>query len=84
MEAANVPMPFANLLVPYAICIGIPAKIYAGKDIIPPPPATASTKPAQNTNGHMISNVILYEYITSPNDNKLIIFSIKIINLLRL
>ncbi|KJZ86245.1 hypothetical protein ClosIBUN13A_CONTIG238g03770 [Clostridium sp. IBUN13A] len=57
MQATKVPVQLANLLVPYATCIGTPAKIYAGNDIKPPPPATASTNPAQKTSGQIIANI---------------------------
>ena len=53
----NVPAPELNLLVPIALCTGTPAIKYAGSEMSPPPPATASTKPAINTKGHTIINV---------------------------
>ena len=36
---------------------GNPAIIYAGRDIKPPPPATASTKPAKKVSGQTIKKV---------------------------
>ena len=43
-----------SLFVAIALCTGIPANIYAGSEISPPPPAIESTKPARNTSGHTI------------------------------
>ena len=50
--AKVVPHELENLLHPYTKCIGIPVAIYAGIEIKPPPPATESTNPAKNINGH--------------------------------
>ena len=51
-----VPVADDNLFVAIAWCTGIPANIYAGNEINPPPPAIASTNPARNTSGHTIRN----------------------------
>jgi hypothetical protein len=40
--------------VPIASIGGKPASIYAGSEIRPPPPATASTKPPRKTRGQTI------------------------------
>ena len=39
------------------LCMGIPAHIYAGNAIRPPPPAIASTKPAIKTSGQSMKSV---------------------------
>ena len=52
--ASVVPMLALSLLVAIAACAGSPAIIYAGTEISPPPPATASTNPLKNTSGHTI------------------------------
>ncbi len=43
-----VPIELCSLFVPNTIEIGIPVNVKAGRLIRPPPPATASTKPAKN------------------------------------
>ena len=55
----TVPVHEDNLFVAIALCTGTPANIYAGREINPPPPAIASTKPAKNTNGQTIKNVCI-------------------------
>ena len=37
---------------PYAKCAGIPVNMYAGREMVPPPPAAASTNPASPTIKH--------------------------------
>jgi hypothetical protein len=56
--ATSVPMVDESLFVPKAKCAGNPANRYAGIEISPPPPAIASMKPAKNTSGQTIKNVI--------------------------
>lgn len=51
-----VPMAELILFVPMAKWTGKPAMRYAGRDISPPPPATASTKPARKTSGQTMRN----------------------------
>ena len=54
--ASDVPQAEDSLFVAIALWIGSPANRYAGRDISPPPPPTASTKPARNNIGHTIKN----------------------------
>ena len=53
--AILVPMQELRLFVAIALCIGSPAKEYAGREINPPPPEMASTSPAKKTKGHTIN-----------------------------
>ena len=56
--ASVVPIEELNLFVPIARCTGIPVNKYPGREINPPPPAMASTKPAKNTRGQTIKYLI--------------------------
>ncbi len=60
VSAANVvPQAAENLFVPSALCVGSPAKKYAGIEINPPPPAIESIKPARKKRGQTIKSVVL-------------------------
>ena len=65
-EDSAVPKLMANLFVPSAAFVGSPAIIYAGMDIMPPPPATESTNPAKNTSGQTIRHVLRSSGIKIP------------------
>ena len=51
-----VPMAELSLFVPMAKWTGKPAIRYAGSEMSPPPPATASTNPARKTSGQTMRN----------------------------
>ena len=64
-----VPGKDASIVVPRAAREGKPLIKKAGREIKPPPPAIASTKPARNTKGHEIKKVYKSMFMVNKKCN---------------